>query len=349
MTTHRASGGAERRVTIAQVARAAGVSTTAVSWSLNDKGTLDPRTRERVKAIARDLGYHPSVRAQRLRAGRSQTLALLSTMSPAVVGGESRLGFFMEIAVAAAHAALARGYAMVLVPPTDDAGFLDRLDVDGALLIEPVRGHWTRDRLAERGLPAVAIGRDPTPATTIAWVERAASGADIILDHLVERGARRVAVMVSAQPRSTTEDVSAYYARWAAERGTPPRLVRADEREGERAGYAALRELLITHPDTDAVYAPIDAFAVGALRAAVDAGRRVPDDLLVATNYDGERARGGDPPLTALDLRLDELADRAVRLLLDRVEERTTRGSVPGPRPRLIPRASTGACPTRDS
>ncbi|MFC6885124.1 MULTISPECIES: substrate-binding domain-containing protein [Actinomadura] len=331
-----------RRVTIADVAEAAGVSTTAVSWALNDKGTLDPRTRARIRALASELGYRPSVRARHLRSGRSQAIALVSTMPPAIVGGTSRLGFFMEIGMAAARAALDRGYALMLVPPVEDGAFIDRLDVDGALVIEPVLGHWAGERLAARGLPAVAIGRDPTPGGTMAWVDRGASGADVVLGHLADRGCREIAVVVTAQARSTTEDVCAYLRTWAAERGLPAHVARADEHGGARAGHDATLALLREHPSVDAVYAPIDAFAVGALSAARELGRDVPGDLLVATNYDGDRSRSADPPLTALDLRLEGLAERAVALLLDRIEGRAGEAaSVPGPAPRLIPRAST--------
>ncbi|MFX7620884.1 transcriptional regulator, partial [Acinetobacter baumannii] len=87
--------------------------------ALNDRGVVDPATRARVKQIAQQLGYRPSVRAQRLRSGRAHSIALASSMPFAVAGGPSRLGFMMEVAAIAAEAALGRGLGVVLVPPLE--------------------------------------------------------------------------------------------------------------------------------------------------------------------------------------------------------------------------------------
>ncbi|MFC6519069.1 LacI family DNA-binding transcriptional regulator [Undibacterium arcticum] len=65
-----------RRLTIRDVAREAGVSLTTVSHSLNDRGYVDPATRAKVKRIAEQLGYRPNLRAQRLRTGRANCIAL---------------------------------------------------------------------------------------------------------------------------------------------------------------------------------------------------------------------------------------------------------------------------------
>ena len=70
------------------------------------------------------------------------------------------------------------------------------------------------------------------------------------------------------------------------------------------------------HPDIDAVLAPIDTFATGAVRAAQKSGRTVGEDLLIATRYDGLRARTSHPPLTAVDLGLEAISGAAVEMLV---------------------------------
>ncbi|MEU3726013.1 substrate-binding domain-containing protein, partial [Streptomyces sp. NPDC031705] len=95
----------------------------------------------------------------------------------------------------------------------------------------------------------------------------------------------------------------------------------------------------------------VDAFAVGAVRAIRDSGRRVPDDVMVVTRYDGPRARTCEPPLTAVDLQLDRAASDAVELLLARLRgEDPAPREVPGtavtaPEPRVIARASSLRAP----
>ena len=106
-----------RRPTIIDVARAAGVSTATVSNALTDHRAVERGTRERVRAIAHQLGYVADPRGQRLRTGRPGAIALLSSMPAAVAAGELRLGFMMEIAAATAETALDAGLALVLVPP----------------------------------------------------------------------------------------------------------------------------------------------------------------------------------------------------------------------------------------
>jgi DNA-binding LacI/PurR family transcriptional regulator len=120
-----------------------------------------------------------------------------------------------------------------------------------------------------------------------------------------------------------------------------PLIATAEEATGEEGGRQATRELLRRHPEIDAICAPVDAFAVGALQALHEAGRRVPDDVLVATRYDGMRARTSRPPLSAVDLHLDQVAHEAIELLLEHLRGEKTRRVVEGPAPEMIVRASS--------
>jgi transcriptional regulator with XRE-family HTH domain len=104
------------RVTIADVAREAGVSRTTVSHALSGQGKVNADTRAKVKEVAERLNYRPSARARSLRSGKSQTLALLSSMPAAVSAGPSQLGFFTELAMGCARTALLEGYVFVLAP-----------------------------------------------------------------------------------------------------------------------------------------------------------------------------------------------------------------------------------------
>ncbi|MER7521204.1 LacI family DNA-binding transcriptional regulator [Streptomyces sp. NPDC126499] len=337
------SGAGSRPPTIADVATAAGVSRTTVSHALNGLGKVDPRTRERIKKVAAELGYRPNLRAQRLRRGRAQAIALASSMPFAVAAGPSRLGFYMEIAAAAAESALLHEYALVLVPPVRSGSGLHSADVDGAIVVEPDVDDAAVADLKERGLPYVALGRPVSPEETAPYVDlRGGLVAEKLLAHLREQGARRPALIIGSGLRHTAVDARAAYERLAAEHGWTPVVATAPEAGGEEAGYRCCAELLARHPDTDAVCALVDAFAVGAVRAIKDSGRAVPDDVMVVTRYDGLRARTCEPPLTAVDLHLDRAAFDAVELLLGRLRGDVTTGAVvTSPEPRVVPRASS--------
>ncbi|MGW1864534.1 LacI family DNA-binding transcriptional regulator [Streptomyces mauvecolor] len=329
--------------TIADVARVAGVSRTTVSHALNGLGKVDPRTRERIKQTALELGYRPNLRAQRLRTGQAKAIALVSSMPFAVAGGPSRLGFYMEVAAAAAESALVHGYALVLVPPVQSGSALYSLDIDGAIVVEPDVDDAAATQLRERGLPYVALGRpvaadDEAPYVDL-WGDRVTS---VLLTHLREQGARHPALVVGSGSRHSSVDARAAYERLAAEHGWAPVVEAWPETGGEDEAYERCKALLAAHPETDAVCALVDAFAVGAVRAIRDSGRSIPDDVMVATRYDGLRARTCQPPLTAVDLHLDRAASDAVELLLAGLRGAATAPSAAAPpAPALIARASS--------
>ncbi|QHA08707.1 LacI family DNA-binding transcriptional regulator [Streptomyces broussonetiae] len=338
-----------RRPTIADVAAAASVSRTTVSHALNDIGKVDPRTRERIKKIAAELGYRPNLRAQRLRRGQAKAIALACSMPFAVAGGPSRLGFYMEVAAAAAERALVHDYALVLIPPVQSGSALYSVDIDGAIVVEPEADDAAVAQLRERGLPYVALGR-PTAPDDAPYVDlHGARVAELLLDHLRDQGARSPALIVGAGSRHSSVDARAAYEHAAAAHGWPTVVATAPEDGGEQAGYASCAALLAEHPGTDALCVLVDAFAVGAVRALREAGRRIPDDVMVVTRYDGLRARTCEPPLTAVDLGLDRAAADAVELLLARLGARPAAGAAgtdteeaaPAAGPRLVPRASS--------
>ena len=331
------------RATISDVARAAGVSPTTVSHALNGRGQVDARTRERVEKAALALRYRPNRHAQRLRTGEAHMIVLLSSMPFAVAAGSSRLGFLMEIAAVAATAALTRGLALVLAPPMESGILpLDSLDIDGALIVEPSQRDVNVEHMKRRGLPVVLIGRQPGPRQPVPYVDiRSAATAHLLLGHLRAQGARRIALLIGSERRNSYVETEEVYRSIAVEAGMEAIVATAEEIAGEEGGYASTLELLRLHPDIDGMCVPVDAFAVGALRALDHAGRRVPHDVVVATRYDGMRARTSDPPLTAVDLHLDCVAHEAIELLLEHLRGETSRRHVEGPAPELIPRESS--------
>jgi DNA-binding LacI/PurR family transcriptional regulator len=328
-----------RPATIADVAALAGVSRTTVSHALSGKGRVDPDTRERVQEAAGRLGYRPSPRAQRLRGGSSGAVAILSALPASIVGAGSDMGFLIEMAMPVARACLAHGYALMLVPPDASREHLDGLDIDGAIVLDPLADDPTCAALMSRGVRIVTVGSAPGVAAD-AVVDRGMAGVDVMLDHLVAVGARRIGVIVSEEPHALSRvlgEVARRGGRWGPSEVLP---VSAAAAAGEAGGREAARALLGSHPELDAIYAPLDAFAVGAVTAARERGLTIPGDLLVATNYDGPRAATSDPPLTALDLDLPETARRAADSLM-RVLAGERVGPVAVPEPMVIPRAST--------
>jgi DNA-binding LacI/PurR family transcriptional regulator len=216
----------------------------------------------------------------------------------------------------------------------------DSLDIDGAVVVEPCAADELTGALLERGVAVVCLGRQPD--AELPHVDlRGPATAELLLDHLHRQGARRIGLLVGETARHSYLAAREAYQRFTREHGLPALVVDAPESAGEQAGYQACRRLLDADPKLDAVCAMVDAFAVGALRALAEAGRRVPEDVLVVTRYDGVRARTSAPALTAVDLHLGEVASAAVQLLLAHIAGDDVGQVVVGPAPSLVVRASS--------
>jgi len=333
-----------RRPKIVDVARAAGVSPTTVSHALNGRGQVDPRTRQRVVDAAHALGYRPHLGAQRLRTGASRQIALVSSMPFSIAGGPSHLGFFMEVASSAAEFALTRGYALVLVPPLEALPSLDGIDMGGAVVVEPARDDKVIEQLRERNVPVVSIGAQPGAEDDVPYVDmHGRDSCRLILEHLHDTGARRIALVTGAQERDSYLAARQEYRAFARRHHMPQRQVLVDESAGEEGARHKVTELLRRSPEVDAICALVDTFASGAVAAARELGLSVPGDLRLATRYDGLRARTSNPPLTAVNLHLEDVAAKAVELLLQAMTGQDVPASSASEVPTLVPRASSAS------
>jgi DNA-binding LacI/PurR family transcriptional regulator len=223
---------------------------------------------------------------------------------------------------------------------------MELLDVDGALVIEPSAGDPNMDYLLRRGLPVVAIGKpaegpaDGPPMPPYVDIHSGRT-TRLLLDHLHAQGARQVAMILGSAPRNSYLEGRAAFLAFAEAHGQAPLLSLVDEAKGEDGGRDAALALLAAHPGIDAFCVPVDAFASGTVAAVLATGRRIPDDVMVATRYDGLRARTSVPPLTAVDLHLEEVSRQAIALLFDHLRGDTGQRRVAGPAAQLVPRLSS--------
>ncbi len=329
-----------KRATIKDVARLAGVSPGTVSNALSGKRRVDEATQERITQAISTLGYVPNLSARGMRTGRAGTIAIFSSMPTAVAAGSSRLGFLMELAASAAITALDSNVALLLIPPIADPGAaLASIAFDGAILVEPEAHDPYLSLLAARGVPTVVIGpAEPAPLALTLDYSRMAG---LLLDHLIDGGARRFPLIIGQSARASNIEFERAYRARCAGLGLPAQVLTVPEADGEGGADRALTAYIRAHGAPDAVLVPIDAMATGVMTALRRADLTVPGQVRVATRYDGLRARSETPPLTALDLHLDAVAEMATRLLVDAIETGTTQAARPAPPPELVRRGST--------
>jgi DNA-binding LacI/PurR family transcriptional regulator len=323
---------AKRRIGIRDVAAAADVSLTTVSHALNGKGRLTEDTRRRVQEVARELGYSPSATARNLVVGKTGILGLAVSTTEGIPFALSDFAYFVQLMSAATAAALECGFALVLAGPTSDERPFARVELDGAIVVDPVTRDPVVHELRQRDVPVVTTGRVPEGEDGF-WVDNDhVAGTRRILDHLARQGARRVGLIASPPVTSYARDARDAYDGWCAERGCEPLVAVAGGDLGEGAGFTAALALLDLPDPPDAIYATLDRLALGALLAARARHVSVPDDLLVAGCTDSDAGRWARPSLTALALNPHEIGRQAVAMLIALAE-----GLSPEPPHRLVP------------
>ncbi|MDG9701364.1 LacI family DNA-binding transcriptional regulator [Streptomyces sp. DH37] len=334
------------RVTIADVARAAGVSKSTVSRVLNAKGEVDVRTAERVREVIGRLGYVPSSRAVGLARGRSRTVGMLA---PSLTWP-----WVAELIQGAVDAVEAAGYGLLLFTCSRGtesmAQFTEQVSAnafDGLLVVEPESEIGAVAAMHRAGLPVVLIDDRarhpdfPSVATTNAL------GGEQAARQLLALGRREPLVVTGPRRFGCVRERLDGFVRTLDGHGVghdPRRTLEGDF--GERSGEEAVEKLLADGAAVDAVFAHNDLSAMGALRALRAAGRRVPDDVAVI-GFDGiPLSAYTDPPLTTVRQPLRAMGEAAAALLLARVggdppdgdrvvlpTELVVRASAPGPTP----------------
>jgi DNA-binding LacI/PurR family transcriptional regulator len=313
--------------------------------ALRNRRNVNNGTWPKLEAVAGKRRQTMRVPAPRLRGCHADTIGIFSSMMPAVAGRQARFGFFMEIATSAGQRALEKGLSLKLASPLNGRAMsIEAANVEGAIFIEPFQDDPDVLLLQSRGVKVVSIGRPPGKAHAPFVDLQPYDAAGVIIKHLHEQSYGELGLIVGAQPRFDYQQTEQAYRDFIGAKGQQPTVRRINEAAGSAGAYDVTKRLLSEHPELDALYVSVDAFAVGARRAAADLGIDIPGELKIATRYDGLLARASDPQLTALNLHLDVAATLAVDLLFEHMSRRSDRTCVTGPCATLVPRESTCNC-----
>jgi DNA-binding LacI/PurR family transcriptional regulator len=332
-----------RRVGIKDVAEAAGVSITTVSHALSGKGRLPEHTRERVRQVARELGYTPHPAARSLASGRTGLVATVVSVPGNAPIAFTEIDYYVELMNGATRAAMEHGLALVLAPSTAGADTWGLLPLDGVIVIDPADGDPTIEMLRARGMPIVFVGRDPNGRHDDLVVQNdRRAGTCTMLDHLAAAGARRVGMFVLRTFESFTEDALEAYRRWCDDRGQEPAVwVAPVDSTVPTAVFREAADAFLSSGDRpDAVFCLYERVAVELLAAARDREVDVPGELAIATVSEIGLARRTEPPLTTLEINQGVLGERAAALLADVLEGEQSTSVLDVPT-RLVVRAST--------
>ena len=342
------------RPRIADVAREAGVSKTAVSFAFNSPERLAAETAIRIREVADTLGYRPNPVARMLTQRQTMTLGVLTPQALAVIFSNPFFALFSE---GVAHAAEDLGYELHFISPLHGSLALavGRATVDGVVAIGLSAEHPEVGQIRGAGLPMVLVDSDDLPEHSSVVVDDEA-GARAAAQHILDLGHRHLLVVAVEAPVSPSGEREHHGVTDRRLRGYRAALADAgvtldDDhvvagRASIEGGASAFQRAWAAGLRPTAVLAMSDAMAIGAMRAARELGLRIPDDLSVVGFDDIDLAAHVDPPLTTVHQPIRQKGADAVRLLLAEVEQREAyRPEHLRLETRLIVRASTGTAP----
>jgi DNA-binding LacI/PurR family transcriptional regulator len=317
-------------VTIADVARHAGVSASTVSYVLNDKRPISDETRRRVQRSVAALGYHPNAGARALAGRRSHIIALVVPLRTDVY-----VPIMMEIAISVTTAARRHGYDVLLVTSDEEPEGVSRVAAsglaDGVILMDVELGDRRVPALRAQGTQTVLIGLPDAPVGLSSVDQDFAAAGGLCADHLADLGHRHIAFIgydsaVYERHAGYAERTLAGFREHAEQRG-----LRFLHRpcDGTYEGTAGtLARVLADRPETTGFVVQNEG-AIGPLISLLrSSGRSVPEDASVVALCPDQLAEQHAPTLTAVSGPVHELGPVAVDQLMNRLAA-ATRGDRP--------------------
>jgi LacI family transcriptional regulator len=328
-----------RRVTIRDVAAEAGVSIGTASKALNGRGKLRTETRQRVSEVAERLGFAPNTLAQALLAGRSFTVGLITTDS---------FGRFSIPVMLGAEDALGTGEVSVFMCDTRDDPERERRYVEtlasrrvDGLIVTGRRVEPRPPVVAGPGIPVVYAMTQPAGQDGPAVLPDDEGGGWVAAEHLLGGGRRRIGHITGPERFLSARARAAGFSAALAAEGVRPHGSAMFGEWSERWGREAATRLLADHPDTDAIFCGSDQIARGVADTLRAMGRDVPADVaLVGFDNWEPMTLGAQPPLSSVDMCLEEVGRAAAKLLLAAISGEPGRGTRTVPS-RLVVRQSS--------
>jgi len=327
--------------TIVDIAAASAVSVATVSRILNGKPDVAEETRARVLRVMEEFGFAPQSAWQQIRSGRTRLIAMHVPQE----FNPPHLRLIMAAALGVEEAGYSINIITRTLTDTELLGIFRSRQADGIILLEILADDRRPELLRDQGYPFVMIGHR-TDNGGLSFVDVDVShGIDLAIEHLVELGHQRTALL-TVDP--FVRDKTYGFASWALEayqracaRNGVPALVRVGGPTSEELFEVAAR-LLEENPDVTALIALQEQSVVGIIKAAQASGTRIPDELSVIGIVGDSMAEVATPPLTTISFPAEEMGERAARILLERIDHRLAAPQQAYVEPTITIRGSTG-------
>ncbi len=312
-------------ITMKDIARDLGVSVVTVSKVLRNHSDISAETRKRVWLRIKELNYQPNPAARTLVSGRTNLIGLIV---PDLVHP-----FFAQVAKGISSKLRSEEYSLIISSSEDDGALEGReinqmlaRRVDALILASTQSAAENFRRMEESGIPCVLLDRK------IEGLKASFVGIDDVMagtmatTHLLDIGCKVVA-HIGGSDVSTSWDRQEGYSKTLADQGVhlaPEYIVRRGHGDdsGDEAGFAAMKQLLALKPRPDGVFCCNDPIAMGAMRAILEAGLRIPKDVAVVGCGNVNYADFLRVPLTSIDQDSNSLGTSAAKLALSLIKRK---------------------------
>ncbi|MDQ1486306.1 MAG: LacI family transcriptional regulator [Actinomycetota bacterium] len=333
--------------TLKDIARETGLGLGTVSRALSGHANVSLETRQRVKRAAREMGYQSNGLARALRRNKTNSVGLIIP--------DLENDFYTTAASVVQRLLAAESVRLVVAcsnndPETDRELLTSLIEsrVDGIIHVPCTARGSDEIRRLNPNLPIVEYARRSLARGVQSVIGDDERGSAKVVDHLVDLGHRKIALVVGPEGLSTTTDRVAGFEEAVGRHRLPKRScpILYGPAYDSDWGQQATNELLDRHPDITAIFASSSRGALGALKTLRGRGLVVPRDISLVGFLNPAWLDVSDPPLTSYELPLDVMGDLATRLLLDRIN-RPDKPSDDQPQVvrldgRLVIRSSTG-------
>jgi LacI family transcriptional regulator len=333
-------------VTIKDIARKIGKSTTTVSRALHDYGDISPETKQLVRQVAAELGYSPNTLAQRLQKQHTDTLALiLPTYGPRFSDP-----FFSEFIAGVGNQATRQGYDLLVStrPPGEEELQAYQYNVqgrrvDGFVLVR-IRCQDARiDYLCQMGFPFVAYGSTEGELDFPLVDVDSRQGMALVVDYLASLGHRRIACITPPMDLMFSRHrLNSVRASLESQGISCDETLIVSSDLTQAGGYQQAQVLMDTPNPPSAIIAGNDLMALGAMSAVQERGLRVGADISITGFDDIAQAEHSHPPLTTVRQPIERIGEMVCEMLVKIIRKEPLEKEQIMLKPELVVRQSCG-------
>ncbi|MNW23447.1 putative HTH-type transcriptional repressor ExuR [compost metagenome] len=338
--------GMNMAATIKDIARLANVSHTTVSRALNNSPLIKEVTKRKIMEIAEQLNYIPNVNAKSLVLQRSHTVGLFFT---SISKGTSS-SFFADT-IRGINSIIDVNYNLFVrgIDDYESYSSIHRKRFDGILLMSQSEAdNAFIYHVLQQEIPIVVMNRHVADPGIVNIVPNDKEGVRDAVRHLIDQGHERIALIEGVEGFMSTLQRKEGFMQAMIEHNLP---IRSDYmvqgRYDHESGSRAMKELLSLQEPPTAVFCSNDDMAIGAMNAAFESGKRVPDDVSIVGFDDIGYSLYTTPALTTVKRPIEEISSLGAKRMMSRMESGSQTGELIYVDTRFIERHSTAPLRTQ--